>query len=341
MGAVDAQGLAELGRAAAQVAVAPGGRPGRAASRRGRRAVRAARSSTARRLAVGAAHDVGAPVHAVGEVHVQVTRRAEHRLASAASGPGRRGCPGRRPPRVRLDLDDPRRPDRPWTSTLLSSSGATTRPSLGQQPTADTHLAGPGPSGGPQRPQPDPVGRAAARRTPRAARPRAPGPAPPGVVRRRTDDPGLEQGRRPRARARGLRRPGRPGRSPRRGCAARARRRRRGPRGTARPRRRGTRPGRWPPRSGVVGGRGHGLGARRSTVASSPVMAAERQRAPGRGVEQRLLVLLEVAVVGERAAPLRVASRPVRLPMRRPVLPRASSAMSGFFFCGSIEDPVA
>lgn len=37
---------------------------------------------------------------------------------------------------------------------------------------------------------------------------------------------------------------------------------------------------------------------------------------------------------------LRVASRPVRLPMRRPDLPRASSAMSGFFFCGMIDDPV-
>ncbi len=38
--------------------------------------------------------------------------------------------------------------------------------------------------------------------------------------------------------------------------------------------------------------------------------------------------------------PLRVASRPERLPMRRPDLPRASSAISGFFFCGMIDDPV-
>lgn len=37
---------------------------------------------------------------------------------------------------------------------------------------------------------------------------------------------------------------------------------------------------------------------------------------------------------------LSVASRPVRLPMRRPDLPRASSAMSGFFFCGMIDEPV-
>ena len=31
----------------------------------------------------------------------------------------------------------------------------------------------------------------------------------------------------------------------------------------------------------------------------------------------------------------------MRLPIRRPALPRASSAMSGFFFCGSIDEPVA
>src|SRR2546430_15258361 len=28
-------------------------------------------------------------------------------------------------------------------------------------------------------------------------------------------------------------------------------------------------------------------------------------------------------------------------PISRPLLPRASSAMSGFFFCGMIDDPVA
>ena len=39
--------------------------------------------------------------------------------------------------------------------------------------------------------------------------------------------------------------------------------------------------------------------------------------------------------------PLSVASKPVRLPIRRPALPRSSSATSGFFFCGSIELPVA
>ncbi len=35
-----------------------------------------------------------------------------------------------------------------------------------------------------------------------------------------------------------------------------------------------------------------------------------------------------------------VAINPVRFPISRPDLPRASSAMSGFFFCGMIEEPV-
>ena len=37
---------------------------------------------------------------------------------------------------------------------------------------------------------------------------------------------------------------------------------------------------------------------------------------------------------------LSVASSPVRSPMSRPALPRVSSATSGFFFCGMIDDPV-
>ena len=43
----------------------------------------------------------------------------------------------------------------------------------------------------------------------------------------------------------------------------------------------------------------------------------------------------------ESGRPFSVASSPVRLPIRRPDLPRASSAMSGFFFCGIIDEPVA
>ena len=38
--------------------------------------------------------------------------------------------------------------------------------------------------------------------------------------------------------------------------------------------------------------------------------------------------------------PFRVASSPVRLPINRPALPRASSATSGFFFCGMMLEPV-
>ena len=36
-----------------------------------------------------------------------------------------------------------------------------------------------------------------------------------------------------------------------------------------------------------------------------------------------------------------VASRPVSRPIAVPALPRASSATSGFSFCGIIDDPVA
>ena len=76
---VDAQGLAQLGRAAAQVAVAPGRRTARPASRRARRAARAPAAARRRRRRRAPHDDVGAPVHAVGEVHVQVPGRPEHR----------------------------------------------------------------------------------------------------------------------------------------------------------------------------------------------------------------------------------------------------------------------
>jgi hypothetical protein len=38
---------------------------------------------------------------------------------------------------------------------------------------------------------------------------------------------------------------------------------------------------------------------------------------------------------------LSITSIEVRLPTSRPDFPRASSATSGFFFCGMIEEPVA
>ena len=75
------------------------------------------------------------------------------------------------------------------------------------------------------------------------------------------------------------------------------------------------------------------------SVATMPVKAGSSTSSVRDGVEDRLLVLLQVAVVRERESLERV-SRPVRLPIRRPDLPRASSAMSGFFFCGMIDEPV-
>ena len=56
-------------------------------------------------------------------------------------------------------------------------------------------------------------------------------------------------------------------------------------------------------------------------------------------VEDGLLVLLQVAVVGQRE-PLERGQQPGEVADQPPALPRASSAMSGFFFCGMIEDPV-
>ena len=56
-------------------------------------------------------------------------------------------------------------------------------------------------------------------------------------------------------------------------------------------------------------------------------------------VEYGFLVFLQVARVAV-GRPFKVASRPVRSPMSRPDLPRVSSAMSGFFFCGMMDEPV-
>ena len=41
-----------------------------------------------------------------------------------------------------------------------------------------------------------------------------------------------------------------------------------------------------------------------------------------------------------RGKAFKVVRRPVRFPTSRPAFPRASSAISGFFFCGIIDDPV-
>ena len=57
------------------------------------------------------------------------------------------------------------------------------------------------------------------------------------------------------------------------------------------------------------------------------------------GVEDGLLVLLEVAVVGQREA-LEGGQQPREVADQPSGLPRASSATSGFFFCGMMLDPV-
>ena len=57
-------------------------------------------------------------------------------------------------------------------------------------------------------------------------------------------------------------------------------------------------------------------------------------------VEQRFLVLLEIPVVGE-GQPFQGGEQPGQVSDQPAQRPRASSATSGFFFCGSIELPVA
>ena len=67
-----------------------------------------ARSRTALAAPGRAAHDVGAPVHAVGEVDVEVAGRAEHHLG--ARGRAAEGVrPGVARPGIRLDLGEPHR----------------------------------------------------------------------------------------------------------------------------------------------------------------------------------------------------------------------------------------
>ena len=89
----------------------------------------------------------------------------------------------------------------------------------------------------------------------------------------------------------------------------------------------------------AVGGRGHPFFDEVGS-GDEPGKGRERQRARVERVEQRLLVLLQVAVVRERQA-LERRQQTGEVADQSPRLARASSAMSGFFFCGSIDDPVA
>ena len=120
---------------------------------------------------------------------------------------------------------------------------------------------------------------------------------------------------------------------------ARTRRRPRGRPGTARPRGPATRRRRWPARSPAARATAS-RSVSKASVAIIPVNAGSSTSSGVDGVEHRLLVLLEVAVVGQRQALERASSSPARSPTSRPALPRASSATSGFFFCGMIYDPV-
>ena len=76
-------------------------------------------------------------------------------------------------------------------------------------------------------------------------------------------------------------------------------------------------------------------------LAISPAKAGSTSRQHVDRVEGGALVLGEVAVIGERQALERAAASPTRSPVSRAARPRAISAMSGFFFCGMIEEPVA
>ena len=78
----------------------------------------------------------------------------------------------------------------------------------------------------------------------------------------------------------------------------------------------------------------------KSAVAMSPASAASDSAQVSSASNKRLLVLLQVAVVRERQA-LEGREQTGEVADQSPALPRASSAMSGFFFCGSIDDPVA
>ena len=211
--------------------------PGRAARMASSPATGArARSSTALGRPLGAADDVGAPVHPVGEIDVQVARRAEHGGVARASGPGRRGRPG--PPRP--GRPPPRRcgpPDRRGTQQLVQQPGRDLRPEIAGRGAGAVRPVGFGatsrviPAELAERPvgAPPAAERPGLRRTRRGRgrrsrrRPEAlqldsateglgpPAPAgPAGVVRRVTATPGLEQLERLASRGAGGPRPARP-----------------------------------------------------------------------------------------------------------------------------------
>ena len=123
------------------------------------------------------------------------------------------------------------------------------------------------------------------------------------------------------------------------GAAHHARRRARAPPGTARPSPPATRPGRWPTTSAVSAA----ACMRASIELGGREQAGHRARArAGAGRARRTAAPCPPAGRGctRAAGPSAWPASPVSSPIRRPALPRASSAMSGFFFCGSIDEPV-
>ena len=285
-------------------------------------------------------------MHAVGEVDVDVPGRAEHHRVARACGRGRRAsrvAPRRRTPRPRSAgprpaparaavLDDGGRAGRGATSSTGRSKKPRRVQSAGQRcsPVAHGRVLVRGVGAARRAARPTRAGAVppyAERATPARRGPRAPSRTS-GV--RCGDDRGqVVVGDLPQldSRARRTSRTSRPAIS----CASRNGDAACGP---------ATRRRRWPARSPSAPPRPC---ARSSDLqrGDHPGHRGQHEQQLVDGVEDRLLVLLQVAVVGERQALERRPAAPVRLPISRPDLPRASSATSGFFFCGMIDDPVA
>ena len=140
-------------------------------------------------VAVLGGDDVGAPVHAVGEVHVQVAGRAEHRLGARASCRGRRGCPRRRtrgtpPPRRCAPRADARRRLVPHQQLVEQVGRELAGIARVERPRERAPAAHSGQL------QPARLRRRAGRAPSTICSATDAGPAPPGVVRRRTAAPG-------------------------------------------------------------------------------------------------------------------------------------------------------
>ena len=261
-----------------------------------------------RRRPVRTDDDVAAVVHAVGEVDVEVAGRPEHhRVAAGAAAVGVGAGVARSV--VRLDLGDPDR-DGPVVGVPRAPRRAAAARRRGRRRSA------------PQASQAT-VLRGDLRGARRAARRTRTGAVPPRPSREATEpstvstsrtagvSAGVDRGELARRSARRARR-----RAPRSG--GRRHRRPRAPPGTARPRGPATRRRRWPARS-PAGASSAIRSVSKVSVATMPVKAGSSTSRVSTRVEDRLLVLLQVAVVGERQAlergqqPGEVADQPAGL----------------------------